>query len=1106
MNILNMVENKIFLKLTVFVVIASLLYPIIGRASHNLPLLNDSLQINSAFDKNPVNNGLQTEFREEYERRGGRLCQDENPKKILLIYIVDRDCSSIDFPIGVYVLKSYLENRYPEKCIVEIKDVQIDRLEDIVNFASIWKPHIIGVSLMVGALKELDEFMALLSARISPADRPRLVIGKNMPTFAYGKLLMKYPDAICVRGEGELAIGGLLEYIRGERQLKDVPNIAYLKDNKVTETSRELLFEFGCFGKVDYSYSIPYLLRGGNLWMETARGCPWGYCTFCSTKLYWGTVKWRNKSISTIIEELKDIKGLGIKRITFTDEEFFGYGINGIEHARKLALAIIESGVKISFYINARANAIYNKDDTIQERDKRIEVLRLLKKAGLQIIYIGGESGSPSQLKRYSKGINIVEFQNAIRICKELNIEMAIGWIMLEPLVSREEILENIDFIRRNQILPYLSTPLNRMRMYPSIPYFKLVKNEEKKLGRKLIDDQYSLDELTFNVVGYKNPEVGVIVELLELYIEGEQEVYSWLKWFVRFSADTKSKTYAFLKESLEMLKEYQIDLVYELAMLSPEELLDKDKQAVREKIIKNAMSRREILLTGLGPYIRKRDSAKRDKNTIVKNTDNFSIILDDMSRRKKTTAQIMRNVPRRIGADYLERKGIFRRFGRGAKSALPDICGVSTVIQLDSNHQLEAGINYIKKRIKQTKAFRRGKIKLIPNECIHHTVGIFNKQHTAPISEDEVLGYIRKIEQQVRGINPFPIYLEGISWLDDYTKLIINIYSTEELLVLEDKIRGERLPYIGCSFAVIVEGLTKEELDELNSVVLELSEKPLAIAQVDKIVVHHYRNHFAQDSLLRRDIPLSTKELVNSQIDQITSAYTKFIDDNADLIAENKNGFLLRVPIEIIENMEIENAIDFFNIFQKVPDCYIELYYMSGNRDVSEGIYERYKIKQNIVPEGFIKTRENTITLFADIKDEEVSLIDIVPKIGNLGLSPTNTILFPVGNQLDPTGLIRSTFLGIKVMNIARCKSELGIIDNEFVEETLDQYKKISESLGVEGFNLTSQDLIDIAVGDIDKITKALKKLIELLPKTPISDKDLKQIYNYANRVLISA
>ncbi|NQT23658.1 MAG: cobalamin B12-binding domain-containing protein, partial [Candidatus Omnitrophica bacterium] len=136
-----------------------------------------------------------------------------SPKKIVLVNIVDDAVSSLDFPVGLYALKSYLEHNYAGRCEVEIKDLQLENIEDVAGFIKRWTPHVVGLSLMLGSDKRADDFMRILQSRLNQKNKPVLVVGKNIPTSNTSKTLKRFSRAICVTGEGELAMGGILEYV-----------------------------------------------------------------------------------------------------------------------------------------------------------------------------------------------------------------------------------------------------------------------------------------------------------------------------------------------------------------------------------------------------------------------------------------------------------------------------------------------------------------------------------------------------------------------------------------------------------------------------------------------------------------------------------------------------------------------------------------------------------------------------------------------------------------------------------------------------------------------------------------------------------------------------
>jgi len=541
----------------------------------------------------------------------------QRPKKILLVNIVDKDKIPPSYPLGLYTLKTYMENNYPSRCEIEVKDVQLESLEDIAGFVAGWNPDILGVSVMQEAANILDRFTTCLTDIIpKQAHKPLLVMGRNTPTIGYSKLLNEYPRAVCVRGEGELALGGLLEYLEGKRELSDVHNIAYNGNaGSLEETERNLLASFDKIGIIDYSDIVKYISKAGNFYMETGRGCPWERCTFCPVSQFWGVRMRRDKPNAIIIEELKQLQALGIKRITFTTEDFFGNGTEGIKKAKDLAQAIIDNGITISLYADIRADSIYNKRDTDQKRDLRIKTLKLLKRAGLETVFMGLETGSPTQLKRYKKGSDVETAEGAIAVCRELGLNMAIGFIMIDPLVSKQEILESVDFIRRNKILPNLSSPLNRLRVYPFAGYRDVIRKEEQALGRKLASDEFDIHSLAFTTLDYKYPEVKVISNLIDSYARSEYDFYNSIKWFVRFFPAINTDEYTYLKEMLEKSKEYQIDLTAELAALEDIELIDTQRPY---DIFRAAITKRNRLIKKVKEMILAKGHARECKTILL--------------------------------------------------------------------------------------------------------------------------------------------------------------------------------------------------------------------------------------------------------------------------------------------------------------------------------------------------------------------------------------------------------------------------------------------------------------------------------------------------------
>jgi hypothetical protein len=250
---------------------------------------------------------------------------------------------------------------------------------------------------------------------------------------------------------------------------------------------------------------------------------------------------------------------------------------------------------------------------------------------------------------------------------------------------------------------------------------------------------------------------------------------------------------------------------------------------------------------------------------------------------------------------------------------------------------------------------------------------------------------------------------------------------------------------------------------------------------------------------------------------DTVKGKFVSFINNNMDVVrsvlTNGQVDTLIRIPVEAIESVGIDNIKDFLATFQEAPNGYVELYYMSGVGEVSETTYQKYGLQKKPLPKDFKRNRENTITLFPALKGEEINQSAIVSRLGDFNVTPDNTILSPIGLQHDPAGLIRATILGLKIMDIARQIKEKGIDitkDQAFKDkiqlEILEQLKNACDIDDLKNFNLTPDDIIALATGNINNIITALKKLIKLLPITPINAEELRQIYEHAKLVVTAA
>lgn len=171
-----------------------------------------------------------------------------------------------------------------------------------------------------------------------------------------------------------------------------------------------------------------------------------------------------------------------VKSIYFCDDIFI-LSIQRIELMLKL---LEESDLlgKISFTCACRSNLINEGN------------VSLLKKLGVTHITMGFESGCDKTLK-YLKGnaLSVKDHESAIKIIKEYGIEIMGGFIIGSPQESKEDILETINFIRRNNLVNVSIYPLTPL---PGTPIWDYAK-EKNLVNDNMNWDLLSLSEFQYN-------------------------------------------------------------------------------------------------------------------------------------------------------------------------------------------------------------------------------------------------------------------------------------------------------------------------------------------------------------------------------------------------------------------------------------------------------------------------------------------------------------------------------------------------------------------------------------------------------------------------------
>ena len=121
-----------------------------------------------------------------------------------------------------------------------------------------------------------------------------------------------------------------------------------------------------------------------------------------------------------------------------------------------------QKNIKVDFFIYARANDIIEQADMLQE----------LKEVGLKQVFVGFESFNSRQLKFYNKGITIEQNKQAFKILAHNKVPIIMGFMVLEPYVTIDELIENIRVLEELKYYNYICDTNLPISLYPKvIPY-----------------------------------------------------------------------------------------------------------------------------------------------------------------------------------------------------------------------------------------------------------------------------------------------------------------------------------------------------------------------------------------------------------------------------------------------------------------------------------------------------------------------------------------------------------------------------------------------------------------------------------------------------------
>lgn len=341
-------------------------------------------------------------------------------------------------PLSLLMLATNLKRNGIPVSVIDYDGEKPDGMEDFAQRILKKNPAIIGMPLFSWKMKRVYEISKLI--REMKRDVKILLGGPH--ATAMPETVLKEFDTVdyVLTGEADDTVVDLYNYLDSKTNIKMIDGLYYrFNENIVRNQPWEAKKDINDFPIPDRSIIDEYYKDGIYFRAEhpgitdimvTSRGCPFN-CYFC----FQMKRGYRIRKIDNILAEIKYLRSRGVTSIHFEDDIFT---INR-KFCFELFSKIMNENLNIKFKVRSRV-------DTIDQ-----ELMNLLKKAGVETIVFGVESGSNKILKLMNKKNTVEQNKNAIRLAKKTGFNVYADFFIGYPGETPQTVEETTKFLLKER-------------------------------------------------------------------------------------------------------------------------------------------------------------------------------------------------------------------------------------------------------------------------------------------------------------------------------------------------------------------------------------------------------------------------------------------------------------------------------------------------------------------------------------------------------------------------------------------------------------------------------------------------------------------------------
>jgi radical SAM PhpK family P-methyltransferase len=232
--------------------------------------------------------------------------------------------------------------------------------------------------------------------------------------------------------QGEETLVNLINVLKEDLPLKDIPNIYYKVDGNYTRSPMRLENNILSENMVNWDLFADQAPRYINV--RTSISCPFS-CSFCGFPQHAG--KYQTAPVSAVETELNRLEQLGtVKSVQFIDDTFN----IPVRRFKDILRMMIKNRYSFKWHSHFRC----------QYADR--ETVELMKESGCEGVFLGIESGNNQILENMNKAAAVESYLEGISLLKAYGILTYGSFIIGFPGETYETVQDTVSFIKNSGI------------------------------------------------------------------------------------------------------------------------------------------------------------------------------------------------------------------------------------------------------------------------------------------------------------------------------------------------------------------------------------------------------------------------------------------------------------------------------------------------------------------------------------------------------------------------------------------------------------------------------------------------------------------------------